>query len=54
MNFNIIQKIDNAHYNNIYGLSIKDDTNFITCSDDLSIKIQKKRYLIKYDISNFL
>ena len=39
MNFNIIQKNQNAHYNNIYGLSIKDDPNFITCSDDLSIKI---------------
>ena len=53
MNLNIIQKIENAHYNNIYGLSIKDDKNFITCSDDLSIKIWKKRYLNKYDISRF-
>ena len=53
MNLNIIQKIENAHYNNIYGLSIKDDKNFITCSDDLSIKIWKKRYLNKYDISKF-
>ena len=38
MNLNIIQKIENAHYNNIYGLSIK---------------IWKKRYLNKYDISRF-
>ena len=36
--FNILQKINNAHDNIIFDLSIKDENNFATCSADKSIK----------------
>ena len=40
--FNIIQNITNAHLNNIFDCSIKDENNFATCSNDIKIWINKK------------
>ena len=42
-NFNILQNIKNAHYSNIINISIKDENNFATCSNDKSIKIWTKK-----------
>ena len=42
INFKISQKIENAHYDGISYVDIKDDNNFITCSFDKSIKLWKK------------
>ena len=47
--FNIIQKIINAHDNEIIDLDILDENNFISCSNDKNIKIWIKRNL---NISN--
>ena len=52
--YNIIQKIDDAHEQWIYSVSIKDDNNFITCSTDESIKIWTKEdnmFILKYTIN---
>ncbi len=43
--FNIIQKIINAHDNEIIDLDILDENNFISCSNDKNIKIWIKRNL---------
>ena len=53
INLNIIQNIENAHENIIFGISIQNENNFITCSDDLSIKIWIKRRIIKFNINKF-
>ena len=37
--FNILQNIQNAHYNWIIYVEIKDENNFTTCSFDKSIKL---------------
>ena len=42
-NFNIIQDILNAHDDNIFDVSIKDENNFVTCSKDKAIKIWNKK-----------
>ena len=38
-NLTIIQNIENAHYSSINYVEIKDEKNFITCSDDKNIKL---------------
>jgi tricorn protease-like protein len=38
IDFNEIQKIENAHEDLIHYVDIKDENNFVTCSDDLNIK----------------
>ncbi len=43
LKYNVIQNIRNAHENNIINVSIKDDNNFITCSDDTNIHIWSKK-----------
>ena len=53
INLNIIQKIENAHENNVFGISIQNENNFATCSDDLSIKIWIKRRIAKFNINKF-
>ena len=40
--FIVIQKIENAHKGVIFDISLKDENNFATCSQDKSIKIWKK------------
>ena len=52
--FNILQKINNAHDNVIFDLSIKDENNFATCSSDKSIKTWIKineKNKIKYKLN---
>ena len=41
-NYRIIQKIENAHDGIIFDISLKDDNNFATCSQDKSIKTWRK------------
>ena len=43
LQYNLIQHIRNAHENNIINISIKDDNNFITYSDDINIHIWSKK-----------
>ena len=43
LQYNVIQNIRNAHENSIINVSIKDDNNFITCSDDTNIHIWSKK-----------
>ena len=38
IDFKEIQKIENAHEDLIHYADIKDENNFVTCSDDLNIK----------------
>ena len=38
-NLNILQRIENAHDDSIIYVEIKDENNFITCSDDKNIKL---------------
>ena len=38
IDFKEIQKIENAHEDLIHYVDIKDENNFVTCSDDLNIK----------------
>ena len=42
-NFNILQKIDDAHSEGILYVDIKDENNFVTCSYDYSIKTWIKK-----------
>ena len=42
-NFNILQKINNAHSEGILYVDIKDENNFVTCSYDYSIKTWIKK-----------
>ena len=42
-NLNIIQDIINPHNNSINYVSIKDENNFVTCSNELNIKIWNKK-----------
>ena len=42
-NYNILQSIKNAHDRSIYNISIKDENNFATCSEDGCINIWKKK-----------
>lgn len=55
-NYRIIQKIENAHNGIIFDISLKDDNNFATCSQDKSIKTWRKslndKYLIDKVLSN--
>ena len=56
-NFEIIQKIENAHTSLIWDIQIKNEEIFSTCSSDNSIKIWKKKenkneYEIKETIEN--
>ena len=48
INFNIIQIINNAHYDRIMYIEIINENTFITCSYDKSIKIwnKKKEYYV--------
>ena len=43
LKYNVIQYIRRAHENSIINVSIKDDNNFITCSDDTNIHICSKK-----------
>ena len=43
IDFKEIQKIENAHEDNIHNADIKDENNFVTCSDDLNIKTWIKK-----------
>ena len=43
LNFKEIQKIENAHEDNIMYVDIKDENNFVTCSDDFNIKTWIKK-----------
>ena len=55
INFNEIQTIRNAHNDYIFYADIKDENNFVTCSDDLSIKTWIKKdgkYLLNKVIAN--
>lgn len=47
----IIQKIENAHNGTIFDVSLKDETNFATCSEDKSIKTWKKSENINYQLN---
>ncbi len=54
-NFNILQKIDDAHSDGILYVDIKDENNFVTCSYDYSIKTWIKKnnvFTINQTISN--
>ena len=54
-NLNIIQNINFAHNEPLTCLSIKDDNNFITCSNEGTIKIWNKKtgkFILKEIISN--
>lgn len=55
-NYRIIQKVENAHNGIIFDISLKDDNNFATCSQDKSIKTWRKslndKYLIDKVLSN--
>ena len=42
-NLNIIQDIIKVHNNSINYVSIKDENNFVTCSNELNIKIWNKK-----------
>ena len=42
IDFKEIQKIENAHEDLIHYVDIKDENNFVTCSDDLNIKTRIK------------
>ena len=42
-NFNILQRIENAHDDDIQYVDIKDENNFVTCSYDKSIKTWIKK-----------
>ena len=52
----IKQKIENAHQSTIFDISIKDDNNFATCSEDKSIKTWNKtddnNFKLKNDIKD--
>jgi len=61
IDFKEIQKIENAHEDLIHYVDIKDENNFVTCSDDLNIKTWIKtngKYqlnkIIKKAHSNFM
>ena len=43
INMNVIQTIENAHEDLIPYVDVKDENNFVTCSDDLSIKTWIKK-----------
>ena len=56
-NFEVLQKIKNAHTSLIWDVQIKDEENFATCSTDNSIKFWKKdvvenKYLLNETIEN--
>ena len=53
-NYRIIQKIENAHNGIIFDISLKDDNNFATCSQDKSIKTWRKLLNDKYLIDKVL
>ena len=53
-NYRIIQKIENAHNGIIFDISLKDDNNFATCSQDKSIKTWRKSLNDKYLIDKVL
>ena len=53
-NYRIIQKIENAHDGIIFDISLKDDNNFATCSQDKSIKTWRKSLNDKYFIDKVL
>ena len=53
-NYRIIQKIENAHDGIIFDISLKDDNNFATCSQDKSIKTWRKSLNDKYLIDKVL
>ena len=55
INYNIIQNIKNAHNNGIIYVDIKDENNFVTCSDDKSIKTWIKNnneFILNKNINN--
>ena len=51
-NITLIQLIENAHNNSIENVNIKDENNFVTCSQDLCIKlwIKRNKYELNYKI----
>ena len=51
-NFNILQRIENAHDDDIQYVDIKDENNFVTCSYDKSIKTWiKKENIFRININ---
>ena len=53
INLNIIQRIENAHDDGINYVEIKDENNFITCSNDKNIKLWIKKNN-KYEINKII
>ncbi len=52
-NFNILQRIENAHDDDIQYVDIKDENNFVTCSYDKSIKTwikKENKFIININI----
>ena len=55
MNYNIIQHIQNAHTRSINYVDIKDENNFVTCSNDKSIKTwikKENKFILNKSIIN--